>query len=138
MGSASPAQGKKGGRAVAGPAAPGQIRPEEDALDAPGLDVLERRSKAAIGGFTANADAPFADASRLAISCKTAPVRPADKVSDKSPDFRITAGRANLVTASMRADLDNEDYPSVKLDDPSFGAAINAALVVIAGVHTLA
>ncbi|ADG11026.1 DUF736 domain-containing protein [Caulobacter segnis] len=93
---------------------------------------------ATIGTFIANADGSFTGAiNTLALNLKTVQIRPADKVSDKSPDFRITAGKANLGAAWKKTSKDNNDYLSVKLDDPSFGAAINAALVVIEGVHTL-
>ena len=92
-----------------------------------------------IGAFTANADGSFTgEIHTLAINLKKVQIRPvADKPSDKSPDFRITAGAANLGAAWKKTSKDNNEYLSVKLDDPSFGAAINAALVVFETVHTL-
>jgi len=92
-----------------------------------------------IGTFTANADGSFTgEIHTLAINLKKVQVRPiTDKPSDKSPDFRITSGAANLGAAWRKTSKDNNPYLSVKLDDPSFGAAINAALVVIDEVHTL-
>ena len=94
---------------------------------------------ATIGTFTANADGSFTGAiNTLAINLKTVRLTPVtEKANDKSPDFRITAGRANLGAAWKKTSKDNNDYLSVKLDDPSFGHAINAALVVIDGEHTL-
>ena len=48
------------------------------------------------------------------------------------------AGKAELGAAWKKTSKDKNDYLSVKLDDPSFPAAINAAAVVIDGVHSLA
>jgi uncharacterized protein (DUF736 family) len=94
---------------------------------------------ATIGTFTANADGSFTGAIHtLAINLKAVQIRPvSEKPGDKSPDFRVFAGKAELGAAWKKTSRDNNDYLSVKLDDPSFGAAINVALVVIEGVHTL-
>ncbi|PVM92773.1 DUF736 domain-containing protein [Caulobacter endophyticus] len=94
---------------------------------------------ATIGTFTANADGSFTGAiNTLAINLKKVQFRPvAEKSSDKAPDFRITAGLADLGAAWKKTSKDNNAYLSVRLDDPSFGHAINAALVVIDDVHTL-
>jgi uncharacterized protein (DUF736 family) len=92
-----------------------------------------------IGTFTASADGSFTgDIDTLALKLKKVQIRPVtDKPSDKSPDYRITCGRANLGAAWTKTSKDGNVYRSVKLDDPSFGAAINAALVDIEGVQTL-
>jgi uncharacterized protein (DUF736 family) len=94
---------------------------------------------ATIGTFTLNADGSYTGAIyTLAINLKKVQFRPVtEKSSDKSPDFRVTAGNADLGAAWKKVSKDNNDYLSVRLDDPSFGNAINAALVVIDGVHTL-
>jgi uncharacterized protein (DUF736 family) len=94
---------------------------------------------ATIGTFTANADGSFTGAIyTLAINLKKVQFRPVtEKSSDKSPDFRVTAGNADLGAAWKKTSKDNNEYLSVRLDDPSFGNAINAALVVIDGVQTL-
>jgi uncharacterized protein (DUF736 family) len=92
-----------------------------------------------IGAFTANADGSYTgQIQTLALNLKKVQIRPVDnKPSDKSPDFRITCGSANLGAAWKKTSKDNNDYLSVKLDDPSFAGPINAALVVIDGAHTL-
>ena len=94
---------------------------------------------ATIGTFVANADGSFTGAiNTLAINLKAVQFRPVtDKSGDKSPDFRVYAGKAELGAAWKKTSKDNHDYLSVKLDDPSFGHAINAALVLIDGDHTL-
>ena len=52
-----------------------------------------------------------------------------DEVSDKAPQFRALAGTAEIGAAWERhAEGTGEIYLSVRLDDPSFPAPINAAL----------
>ncbi|WP_299006418.1 DUF736 domain-containing protein [uncultured Caulobacter sp.] len=94
---------------------------------------------ATIGTFAANADGSFTGAIyTLAINLKKVQFRPvAEKSSDKAPDFRVTAGNADLGAAWKKTSKDKNDYLSVRLDDPSFGNAINCALVMMDGVHTL-
>ena len=85
---------------------------------------------ATIGTFTANADNSFSGAIHtLSINLKAVQFRPVtDKAGDKSPDFRVFAGKAELGAAWKKTSRDNNDYLSVKLDDPSFPAAINASV----------
>ena len=93
---------------------------------------------ATIGIFTANPDGSFTgDIDALAVTLRDGLSPRADKPSDKSPDFRITCGKANLGAAWTKTSKDKNVYQSVRLDDPSFGQAINAALVEIDGVPTL-
>lgn len=92
-----------------------------------------------IGIFTANADGSFTgDIDTLALTLKKVQIRPvAEKASDKSPDYRITCGKANLGAAWLKTSKDEKVYRSVRMDDPSFGRPIDAALVEIDGVHTM-
>ncbi|MGH6972563.1 MAG: DUF736 domain-containing protein, partial [Caulobacteraceae bacterium] len=46
-----------------------------------------------------------------------------------APDYRIFAGSVELGAAWKRKSRENNDYLSVKLDDPSFHAPIYASLV---------
>lgn len=93
---------------------------------------------ATIGSFVAHADGSYTGSiDTLAIKLKAVQFRPVDKANDKSPDFRVYAGKAELGAAWKKTSKDEKDYLSVKLDDPSFAAAINAALVDIDGVQTL-
>ncbi len=93
---------------------------------------------ATIGTFVAHENGSLTGAiNTLTINVKSVQFRPVDKTSDKSPDFRIYAGKAELGAAWKKTSKDEKDYLSVKLDDPSFAAAINVALVDIDGVQTL-
>ena len=60
-------------------------------------------------------------------------VRPAEKSSDKAPDFRIFAGRAEIGAAWKKTSNEGRDYLSVKLDDPSLPAPILANLFEMEG-----
>lgn len=92
---------------------------------------------ATIGTFTKNVDGTFSGAiNTLSLNVKTASFRPNDKTDSKSPDFRIFAGKAEL-GAAWRKTGENGEFLSVKLDDPSFPAAIYASLVETNEVHSL-
>ena len=54
-------------------------------------------------------------------------IEPAKKHGDKSPDFRITNGAAEIGAAWKRSDKGKEQL-SVRLDDPSFAAPVNCRL----------
>jgi uncharacterized protein (DUF736 family) len=88
---------------------------------------------------TANADGSFSGSIRtLTIDLKSVQFRPvAEKAGERSPEFRVFAGKAELGAAWKKTSKDNNDYLSVRLDDPSFAEAIHAALVVIDGQHSL-
>ena len=94
---------------------------------------------ATIGTFTLRENGSYTGAiDTLAIKVKAVEFRPVDeKPSDKSPDYRVYAGKAELGAAWIKTSRDEKQYLSVKLDDPSFSAAINAALVDLDGVQTL-
>ena len=66
----------------------------------------------------------------LTLNVKAAQFRPApEKENDKAPDYRIFAGNTEFGAAWKKASRENNDYLSVKLDDPSFPAPIFASLV---------
>jgi len=93
---------------------------------------------ATIGAFTANADGSYSGAIRtLSLNVKTVQFRPVEKTGERSPDFRVYSGQTEFGAAWKKTSKDNNDYLSVKLDDPSFSEAMNAALVLIDGVHSL-
>ena len=58
-----------------------------------------------------------------------ATIRPADKVSDKAPDYRVFVGAVELGAGWKRTSGEGREYLSLKLDDPSFPAPIYATLV---------
>jgi uncharacterized protein (DUF736 family) len=85
---------------------------------------------ATIGTFTKTADGAYAGAIKtLSLNVKAAQFRPNEKSDDKAPDFRIFAGQTEFGAAWKKTSNENRDYLSVKLDDPSFPAAIYASLV---------
>lgn len=85
---------------------------------------------ATIGAFHKQADGSYAGAIQtLALNVKSAQFRPNEKSDDKAPDFRIFAGQTEFGAAWKKTSSENRDYLSVKLDDPSFPAAIYASLV---------
>jgi uncharacterized protein (DUF736 family) len=93
---------------------------------------------ATIGAFTANADGSFSGSIRtLTLNVKTVQIRPCEKTAERGPDYRVFAGQTEFGAAWKKTSKDNNDYLSVKLDDLSFGEPVNAALVVIDGVHSL-
>ena len=83
---------------------------------------------ATIGTFTRTGDGFTGTVSTLTLDAKVQ-VRPAEKSSDKAPDFRIFAGQTEFGAAWKKTSRENRDYLSVKLDDPSFPAPIYASLV---------
>ena len=83
----------------------------------------------AIGSFTRKPDGSYEG--RLAtltmqVGLRLVPLE--DKASDKAPDYRAYAGRAELGAAWNRETAEGTPYLSVTLDDPSFAAPITAAL----------
>ncbi|MBI1686797.1 DUF736 domain-containing protein [Caulobacter hibisci] len=94
---------------------------------------------ATIGTFTIRENGAYTGSiDTLTIKLKAVEFRPVtEKTSDKSPDFRVYAGKADLGAAWKKVSKDEKDYLSVKLDDPSFSSAVNAALVDLDGVLTL-
>ena len=83
---------------------------------------------ATIGTFT-KSDNGFAGAVKtLSLNVK-AKFIPADKESDKAPDYRILAGSVEFGAAWKKTAQNGREYLSVRLDDPSFAAPIFANLI---------
>jgi uncharacterized protein (DUF736 family) len=82
---------------------------------------------AIIGEFTSNGNAITGNVRTLTVSMK-ARLNPIERTSRDAPDFRIMSGMAEVGAAWNQISTDGEPYISVKLDDPSFPAPINAAL----------
>ena len=87
---------------------------------------------AIIGAFTKSADGFSGTIKTLTLNVK-AKLVPADRESDKSPNFRLLAGAIEFGAAWAKTSRDGRDYHSVKLDDPSFPAPIYASLVAVEG-----
>ena len=82
---------------------------------------------AIIGNFTTTANAITGQVRTLTVSMKARLV-PIERSSQNAPDFRIMSGMAEVGAGWNATSTDGEPYISVKLDDPSFNAPINAAL----------
>jgi uncharacterized protein (DUF736 family) len=81
-----------------------------------------------IGTFTKQEDGFAGTLRTLAINVKVKFV-PVAKDSDKAPDYRVLAGALEIGAAWKRQSKANKAYLSVRLDDPSFPAPVNARLV---------
>ncbi len=62
----------------------------------------------------------------LDVKCRIVPTA---KANDNGPDYRVLAGAREIGAAWQRQSAANKAYLSVKLDDPSFAAPINARLI---------
>lgn len=82
---------------------------------------------AVIGEFTTNGNTILGHVRTLTVSMK-ARLNPIERTSRDAPNFRIMSGAAEVGAAWSQVSGDGEPYISVKLDDPSFPAPINAAL----------
>jgi uncharacterized protein (DUF736 family) len=57
-------------------------------------------------------------------------LRPAEKETDKAPDYRFYAGDTDVGAAWKKVSAAGSDYLSCKFDDPSFPAPVYASLVL--------
>ena len=83
---------------------------------------------ATIGTFTRAGDSFTGSVKTLSINAK-ATIKPAEKASDKAPDYRVFAGAIEFGAAWKKTSGEGRAYLSIKLDDPSFPAPIYATLV---------
>ena len=83
---------------------------------------------ATIGTFTRSGDSFTGAVKTLSINAKTT-IKPADKTSDKAPDYRVFQGSVEFGAPWKKTSSEGRDYLSVKLDDPSFPAPIYATLI---------
>jgi len=81
-----------------------------------------------IGSFTKQEDGFAGTLRTLAFNAKVKIV-PIAKDNDKAPDYRVFAGVTEIGAAWKRQSKANKAYLSVRLDDPSLAAPVNARLV---------
>ncbi len=91
---------------------------------------------ATIGTFTSTGNGFSGTIKTLTLQVK-AKLVPAERSSEKAPDFRILAGSVEFGAAWKKTSDNDRDYLSVKLDDPSFPAPIYATLIEVAGEEGL-
>jgi uncharacterized protein (DUF736 family) len=95
-----------------------------------GRDLVNRKENtmSTIGTFTKQEDG-FNGTLRtlsLNVKCKIVPIV---KGAENGPDYRVLAGAMEIGAAWKRQSKANNDYLSVKFDDPSFPAPVNARLI---------
>ena len=83
---------------------------------------------ATIGTFTKTGESFTGAVKTLSINAKTT-IKPADKASDKAPDYRVFAGNVEMGAAWRKTSNEGRFYLSVNLDYPSFPSPIYATLV---------
>ncbi len=84
---------------------------------------------AIIGNFNKEDNGGFAGTiETLTLNATKTSFEPLAKRGDKSPDYRIFAGLAEIGAAWKRSSNDGE-YISVRIDDPSFAASVDCRLV---------
>ena len=81
-----------------------------------------------IGTFTKNGDGYNGTLQTLSFNVKVK-IAAIPKENDSAPDYRVTAGAMEIGAGWKRQSAANKPYISVKLDDPSFAAPVNARLV---------
>ena len=82
---------------------------------------------AIIGTFSGSENGYLGTIRTLTINLRAA-IKPADKTSEKAPDYRVFCGDAEFGAAWKKTSAEGRDYLSVRLDDPSFAAPIFASL----------
>lgn len=81
-----------------------------------------------IGTFTKTGDGYNGTIQTLAFNVKVKIVA-IPKEGENGPDFRLTASAMEIGAGWKRQSAASRPYVSVKLDDPSFAAPVNARLV---------
>ena len=62
----------------------------------------------------------------LNVKCKIVAI---PNPGNKAPDYRVLAGATEIGAAWKRQSKANRDYLSVRIDDPTFPAPVNARLI---------
>jgi len=91
---------------------------------------------ATIGNFSKNGDGYNGALQTLTFNVKIKLV-PATKEGDNTPDYRVLAGTMEIGAAWKRQSAASKPYLSVKLDDPSLPAPINARLIDLEGGNAM-
>lgn len=91
-----------------------------------------------IGTFSKIQDGGFHGAIRtLALSLKAVDIRRVERSGDSGPDYRVYAGATDLGAAWTVMKPDKPECLSVRLDDPSFAAPVNALLAQAGDTYEL-
>jgi uncharacterized protein (DUF736 family) len=90
-------------------------------------EKMTERTMATIGNFTKSGDGFAGTVSTLTLDAKVQ-IKPAEKTSEKAPDFRLYSGAVELGAAWLKTSAEKRSYLSVRLDDPSLPGPILANL----------
>lgn len=82
-----------------------------------------------IGTFARGESGEFHGTIRTIALDFEAVIRPSEKETERSPDYRLFAGAIEFGAAWAKTSREDRAYLSVKLDDPSFPAPIYASLI---------
>ena len=102
-------------------------------------ETKEDTNMATIGNFTVNGNGFVGTIKTLALGTIKAKIVPAERTSEKAPDYRVFAG-SNIEFGAgwkKKSQEQGRDYVSLKLDDPSFPAPIYATMVEVEGEEGL-
>ena len=88
-------------------------------------ETEEDTNMATIGNFTANGNG--------FVGTIKAKLVPAERTSEKAPDFRVFAGAIEFGAGWKKKSEQGRDYVSLKFDDPSFPNPIYATMVEVEG-----
>ena len=91
---------------------------------------------ATIGTFTKQENGYQGTIATLTINTKIS-ITAVKKTEEKAPDYRVFAGKVEIGAAWKKTSKENHPYVSVKLDDPSFPAAIFCNLIETDGGYVL-
>ena len=86
---------------------------------------------ATIGTFIKTATGYRGTLKSLTLNSKVTLVENTRKSGDDSPDYWLYAGQAEIGAGWKRQSQQGRDYVSVRLDDPSFPAPVNANLTEV-------
>jgi uncharacterized protein (DUF736 family) len=81
-----------------------------------------------IGTFTRDGNGFVGAISTLTLKTK-ANLKPIERTSEQAPDYRVYSAGVEIGAAWSMTSKANKPYISVKLDDPSFPAAILCRLI---------
>ncbi|WP_296595508.1 DUF736 family protein [Phenylobacterium sp.] len=91
-----------------------------------------------IGTFSQAEDGSFHGAIRtLTLNVKAVTIRPIERTGDKAPDHRVLAGPTDIGAAWTVTRPGKPPCLSVRIDEPSLPAPLNALLVEANGAHQL-
>ena len=83
-----------------------------------------------IGTFTREGENYVGSITTLTIKTK-ATIKPVEKTAENAPDYRVYSAGVEIGAAWSMTSKAEKPYLSVKLDDPSFAAAIQCRLLGI-------